>query len=82
MHSDVASTPRSGGELRYDTAARTAAADDFGHVVHRTPRIVVLPRSADDVAAAIREAGPLGAQVAAQGRRRSVWGRRRSGTAS
>ena len=75
MNSDIASTPRSGGELRYDTAARTAAADDFGHVVHRTPRIVVLPRSADDVAAAIREAGPLGARVAAQGRRHSVWGR-------
>ena len=38
-------------------------------------RIVVLPRSADDVAAAIREAGPLSARVAAQGSRHSVWGR-------
>ena len=75
MHSDIASTPRSSGEVRYDTAARTAAADDFGHLVHHTPRLAVLPRSADDVAAAIREAGPLGTQVAAQGRRHSVWGR-------
>ena len=75
MHSDIASRPRSSGEVRYDTAAHTAAADDFGHLVHHTPRLVVLPRSADDVAAAIREAGPLGTQVAAQGRRHSVWGR-------
>jgi len=75
MHRDVASTPRPGGEVRYDTAARTAAADDFGHLVHRTPRLVMLPRSADDVAATIREAGSLGTQVAAQGRRHSVWGR-------
>src|SRR6187397_2166057 len=75
MHGDIASTPRSSGEVRYDTAARTAAADDFGHLVHHTPRIVVLPRSADDVAATIREVGPLRTQVAAQGRRHSVWGR-------
>ena len=75
MHDDIVSTPRSSGEVRYDTAARTAAADDFGHLVHHTPRIVVLPRSADDVAAVIRQAGPLGTQVAAQGRRHSVWGR-------
>ena len=38
MHGDIASTPRSSGEVRYDTAARTAAADDFGHLVHHTPR--------------------------------------------
>jgi FAD/FMN-containing dehydrogenase len=75
MHGDVASTPRSSAEVRVDTAARTAAGDDFGHLVHPHPRMVVLPRSADDVAAAIREAGPLGMQVAAQGSRHSVWGR-------
>ena len=75
MHGDVASTSRSSAEVRVDTAARTAAGDDFGHLVHHTPRMVVLPRSADDVAAAIREAGPLGMQVAAQGSRHSVWGR-------
>ena len=37
MHSDIASRPRSSGEVRYDTAAHTAAADDFGHLVHHTP---------------------------------------------
>ena len=35
----------------------------------------MLPRSAEDVAAAIRETGPLGTRIAAQGRRHSVWGR-------
>ena len=75
MHGDIASAPRSGGEVRYDTAARTAAADDFGHLVHHTPGLVVLPQSADDVAEAIREAGPLGAPVTAWGRCHSVWGR-------
>jgi FAD/FMN-containing dehydrogenase len=72
MHSDVAAASTPGGEVRYDTAA---AADDFGHLVHRTPRHVVRPRSADDVATAIRAARSLGAEVAAQGSRHSVWGR-------
>jgi FAD/FMN-containing dehydrogenase len=74
MHSDVASSPMP-GEVRHDASARVAAADDFGHLVHRTPRLVVRPMSADDVVAAIRTAGLIGAKVAAQGSRHSVWGR-------
>ena len=82
MHGDIASAPRSGGEVRYDTVARTAAADDFGHLVHHTPGLVVLPQSADDVAEAIREAGPLGAPVTAWGAATRCGAGRRSGAAS
>ena len=33
------------GELRFDEVSRAAAADDFGHLVHRTPAAVLLPAS-------------------------------------
>jgi cytokinin dehydrogenase len=67
--------PRPSGEMRIDEETRSAAADDFGHVVHRMPRGVVLPGSDEDVAAAVREARSSQALIAAQGRRHSVWGR-------
>ena len=52
-----------------------AAADDFGHLVHREPAAVVLPRTDADVVAAIRWAARTGRSVAAQGESHSVWGR-------
>jgi hypothetical protein len=63
------------GELRFDAAARAAAAADFGHLVHRTPMGVLLPGSDQDVATTIRWAGRLGRQVAPQGQSHSVYGR-------
>jgi hypothetical protein len=45
------------GELRFDKASQIAAADDFGHIVHRTPKGVLLPGSDQDVAPTIRWAG-------------------------
>ena len=33
------------GDFRSDIPSRTAAADDFGHLVHRTPDAVLLPGS-------------------------------------
>lgn len=63
------------GELRFDEASRAAAADDFGHLAHRTPEGVLLPGSAQDVATTIRWAGGLGRQVAPQGQSHSVYGR-------
>jgi len=41
-------------EVRLDEASRLAAADDFGHLVHRPPARVTIPRSDGDVAAAVR----------------------------
>ena len=67
--------PSIDGELRRDQETRAAAADDFGHLVRRTPAAVVRPATADDVAETLRWAGRTGATVAPQGRRHSVWGR-------
>jgi cytokinin dehydrogenase len=63
------------GELRFDKASRIAAADDFGHIVHRTPEGVLLPGSDQDVATTIRWAGRLGRKVVPQGQSHSVYGR-------
>ena len=63
------------GELRFDEASRAAAADDFGHIVHRTPEGVLLPGSEQDVATTIRWAGGLGRKIAPQGQSHSVYGR-------
>ncbi len=63
------------GEIRFDDAARAAAAEDFGHLVHRTPQAVLRPASARDVAAAVRWAARHGHRLAPQGRRHSVFGR-------
>ena len=61
--------------IRNDAAARAEAADDFGHLVHHTPDVVLRPTSNQDVAAAIRRAAGQGREFAAQGRRQSVFGR-------
>lgn len=63
------------GEIRWDEDTRAAAAVDFGHLIHRTPSGVLLPRSARDVAEATRWAGARGWHVAAQGETHSVYGR-------
>ena len=63
------------GTLRSDDESRAAAAEDFGHIVHRTPERVVLPGSDRDVATMIRWAADLGRKIAPQGQRHSVYGR-------
>ncbi len=68
-------TTRQQAGIRFDETARSEAADDFGHIVHRTPAGVVRPGSAADVAAAIRLATERGCGFAAQGKRHSVYGR-------
>ena len=52
--------------------------DDFGHLVHRTPRAALLPGSVRDIAAMIAFCGPLGIPVAPRGQGHQTWGRRRS----
>jgi cytokinin dehydrogenase len=54
---------------------RAAAANDFGHLVPQMPEAVLLPASAQDVAAMVRRAAGQGRRFAAQGRRHSVFGR-------
>lgn len=63
------------GGIRVDEQSRAAAADDFGHMVHRRPDAVLWPASAQDLATTIRWAAARGRTVAARGRGHSVFGR-------
>jgi hypothetical protein len=62
------------GELRFDEMTQQEAADDFGHIVHRTPDGVLLPASDRDIASTIRWAAARGSKFAARGQRHSVFG--------
>jgi cytokinin dehydrogenase len=73
------SPPPLDGEVHFDDQARAAVADDFGHLVHRTPEGVLLPASEEDAAAAVRWAAEHGRTFAAQGGRHSVFGRGQAG---
>jgi hypothetical protein len=42
------------GELTTNPAALSATADDFGHIIHRTPQFVLKPASAADISASWR----------------------------
>src|SRR5712675_1786115 len=48
------------GELTTDPAALSATADDFGHVIHRTPQYVLKPASVADVSAVVAWAASRG----------------------
>lgn len=58
-----------------DPNARTAAADDFGHIVRRRPLTVFKAASAADVACALAWAASRRLGVAARGRGHSTYGR-------
>lgn len=68
------SFPRFEGRLLQDDASIAAAADGFGHIVHRRPAAVLQPASADDVALMIRYARDHGLQVAPRGQGHSTHG--------
>ncbi len=67
--------PPPDGTLRRDHASRAAAAEDFGHIVHRMPDAVFQPGSARDVARMIRRAGEQRRRIAPRGQGHSVYGR-------
>jgi FAD/FMN-containing dehydrogenase len=73
--SDDVPPPPLDGELRFDDASKNAAADDFGHIVHKTPEGVLLPGSADDVAKTIQWVTQRGRKFAPQGQSHSTFGR-------
>ncbi|GAA3219619.1 FAD-binding protein [Streptomyces sp. XM83C] len=50
----LAKVPRLDGTLFTDAASLAAAAEDYGHLVHRRPRAVLRPGSVRDVVAMIR----------------------------
>ena len=62
------------GVLLLDDAARAAAADDFGHLVHRQPLAVLQPGSVNDVEKLIGFARRNNIKVAARGQGHSTQG--------
>lgn len=66
--------PTFDGVLLLDDASRTAAADDFGHLVHRQPLAVLKPGSVNDVVELIRFARRNNIKVAARGQAHSTQG--------
>ena len=66
--------PAFDGSLLTDDAALDAAADDFGHFVHRRPVAVLQPGSVGDVVKMVRFARANRIQVAARGQGHSTQG--------
>src|SRR5688572_19096006 len=66
--------PNFNGELLLDDASRAAAADDFGHLVHRQPLAVLKPGSVNDVVKLVRFARRNNIKVAARGQSHSTQG--------
>ncbi|MDI1436658.1 FAD-binding protein [Polyangium sorediatum] len=56
--------PKLDGELLFDAATRTQAADDFGHIISKTPSAVLVPGSVDDIVAIVKFARKFGFAVA------------------
>ncbi|HEV7509483.1 MAG TPA: FAD-binding protein [Thermoanaerobaculia bacterium] len=66
--------PHFDGQLLTDDESLTAAADDYGHAVHRRPQAVLRPGSIADVARLIDFARRHDIQVAARGQGHSTLG--------
>jgi cytokinin dehydrogenase len=66
--------PTFDGELRTDEASLSAAADDYGHIIHRRPVAVLRPGSIEDVVKLVRFARENGIQVAGRGQGHCTFG--------
>lgn len=66
--------PSFDGLLLLDDASRAAAADDFGHLVHRQPLAVLKPGSVNDVVRLVQFAKRNDIKVAARGQGHSTQG--------
>jgi FAD/FMN-containing dehydrogenase len=66
--------PTFDGQLLLDAASLGAAADDFGHLVHRQPVAVLKPGSIGDVVKMVQFARSHGIKVAARGQGHSTQG--------
>jgi cytokinin dehydrogenase len=70
--------PQLDGELLLDEESRTAAADDYGHIVHRMPVAVLRPGSTRDIQKVVRFANQYGLKVAMRGQGHSTYGQAQS----
>ncbi|MFF3740748.1 FAD-binding protein [Streptomyces sp. NPDC002566] len=66
--------PALDGTLLTDAASLTAAADDFGHIVHRGPRAVLRPGSVRDVVSMVRFCNTHCLPVAPRGQGHATFG--------
>jgi FAD/FMN-containing dehydrogenase len=73
-HPDGISIPDLDGELIVDTASLAEAADDFGHIVQRTPVAVLRPGSHHDIRTLMQFANHHHIQVAMRGQGHSAFG--------
>jgi FAD/FMN-containing dehydrogenase len=62
------------GELYFDDTVLQAAADDFGHVVHKMPTAMLRPGDAQDIAKLVQFANRQGLRVAMRGQGHSFFG--------
>jgi FAD/FMN-containing dehydrogenase len=62
------------GTLLFDDAGRQAAADDFGHIVHRLPNAVLKPGSVQDIVKLVQFANRRGLKVAMRGQGHAMFG--------
>ena len=67
--------PFSSGDLDSDPNVRTAAAQDFGHLIYKRPRAVFRPATRYDIASLMRHAAHQGLKVAARVQGHSIYGR-------
>lgn len=74
MPAGALAVPDLDGELVLDPAALAEAADDFGHIVHRTPVAVLRPGSGIDVVRLVRYANAHRIEVAMRGQGHSTFG--------
>jgi FAD/FMN-containing dehydrogenase len=70
----VAGLPPLDGTLTTDPATLQEFADDFGHIIHRTPVAVLEPGSVEDIARMVRYAGEQGLKVAMRGQGHATFG--------
>ena len=62
------------GTLVKDAAALNAAADDFGHTIHRVPTAVLKPGSTKDIVKLVQFANRRGIKIATRGAGHSMYG--------
>jgi cytokinin dehydrogenase len=62
------------GTLLFDDAARQAAADDFGHIVHRLPIAVLKPGSVQDIVKMVQFANRRGLKISMRGQGHAMLG--------
>jgi cytokinin dehydrogenase len=76
---DFSQLPPLDGTLTTDPASLAAAADDFGHIIHRTPVAVLRPGSVEDVVKMVRFAREHNIRVAGRGKGHTAFGQSQAG---